>query len=327
MRTLLLLLLALPAAARDQVAATVGTRTIGVAEIDAKIATALEAAERDHHQKVYTLRREQLDELVEAALLEAEAKRRGVEVAALLEAEVTAKAEKPTEAETKAVFEQFKERVGDASFEQVRGEIEAWLGQRARDERHQAFVADLRKRGQVRVALEPIRVKVSADGAGSWGAKEPKVTIVVFADYECPYCARGAGSLEEVMKTYGDRVRVVYRDFPLDFHKPAVPAASAARWAGAQGKYRQMHDGLYATQQDLSERSSAAAMARLKLDAEAFAACQADDKTAEAVAADQRAGAAAGVEGTPAFFINGILLSGAQPAEAFAEIIEDELMR
>ena len=215
----------------------------------------------------------------------------------------------------------------DATFDQVRGEIETFLIQRGQEVRHGEFITELKRNGDVRIALEPIRVKVAAEGAGDWGAKDPKVTIVVFADYECPYCARGAGSLAEVMEKYGDRTRVVYRDFPLEFHKAAIPAAIAARCAGKQGKYHAMHDALYATQQDLSERSIAAAVTRLKLDEKAFAACQADPKTAKGVADDHAAGAAAGVEGTPAFFINGIPLSGAQPAEAFAEIIEDELAR
>lgn len=327
MRTLPLLLLAFPALAADPVAATVGKTRILVSAVDAEIGPALAAAERDYRKKLYELRREKLDELVRARLLAAEAKKRGVDVEALLRAEVDAKTPTVEESDARALYEQFKHRMNDASFEQVRGEIDAFLRQRGQETRRGEFLAELRRAGDVRVALQPIRVKVAAEGAGAWGPKGAKVTIVVFADYECPYCARGAGSLDEVMERFGEQIRVVYRDFPLEFHKAAVPAAIAARCAGQQGQYHAMHDALYATQQDLSERSIAAAVARLKLDEKAFATCQVDPKTAQGVADDQAAGAAAGVEGTPAFFINGIPLSGAQPAEAFAEIIEEELGR
>lgn len=327
MRTLLLLSIAMPALAAKPVAAAAGKDQVLVSQVDAELAAELEAADREHRKKVYELRREKAEAMLTERLVEAEAKRRGVDVEALLKAEVVDKIEAPTEADARAMYQQFEDRMQGATFDQVRGELELFLKQRAQQDRQAAFVADLWVKSGAKILLEPVRVPVGVEGAGAWGPEEAKVTIVVFADYECPYCAKGADSLHAVTKKHAKDVRIVYRDFPLDFHQSAVPAAIAARCAGAQGKYREAHDALYASQRDLSERRLSKIAEELQLDAAAYAKCQVDPKTAAAVAADQAAGAAAGVSGTPAFFINGIPLTGAQPAESFLELVRDELAR
>ena len=171
-------------------------------------------------------------------------------------------------------------------------------------------------------------LRVLRGGAGAWGAAEgAPVTVVGFADYECPYCVRAAHSIEAVLERYGDKVRFVFRDYPLDFHAGARPAAVAARCAGKQGRYREMHDALFAIEGELNAEMIAAAAQKVELVREAYAKCLEDPAVGAAVDADMKTGEAIGVEGTPAFFVNGIPLSGAQPPEAFAEIIEAELSR
>ncbi len=310
-------------------AATIGDQSITVSEIDATIVGALEVARREHRQRLYELRREALGSIVESRLLDAEGKRRGLDQGALLKAEVDEKTPEPEEATVRAVYAKYKDSMEEqVSYETVKEEIQTYLRSEGQKTRYQAFVAELRAKAVVRLVLEPERVEVPPGGAGAWGAAEgAPITVVVFADYECPYCVRAAHSMEAVLERYGDKVRFVFRDYPLDFHKGARPAAVAARCAGQQGLYREMHDALFAVEGELNDETIAAAAQKVKLDRAKYAKCQADPAMAQAVDTDMKAGEAIGVEGTPAFFVNGIPLSGAQPPEAFAEIIEAELAR
>ena len=133
--------------------------------------------------------------------------------------------------------------------------------------------------------------------------------------------------MKQIHETYGDKVRVVFKHNPLPFHKDA-PLASQAAWAAQQqGKFWEMHKVLFQNQSGLTAENFTKWAGELKLNLEDFAKCSADPAVKAAVDADMQAGAAAGVDGTPAFFINGISLSGAQPLEAFVNTIDAELER
>jgi protein-disulfide isomerase len=133
-------------------------------------------------------------------------------------------------------------------------------------------------------------------------------------------------TVQEVMKTYGDKVRLVHRDFPLPFHPQARPAAEAARCAEAQGKFWEYHSKLFASQ-DLSTEKLQALATEVGLDRAKFDACVSKQQFNEGIDKDVADGTDAGVTGTPAFFINGRMLSGAQPFEKFKEVIDEELAR
>ena len=283
---------AAPAAAVT--AATIGDQSITVSEIDASIAGALEVARREHRQRLYELRREALGEIVESRLLEAEGKRRGLDRGALLKAEVDDKTPEAEEATVRAVYDQYKDRMEEkASYEAVKEEIQAYLRSEGQKARYQAFVAELRAQAVVRLVLEPERVEIPPGGAGAWGAAEgAPVTVVGFADYECPYCVRAAHSIEAVLERYGDKVRFVFRDYPLDFHAGARPAAVAARCAGKQGRYREMHDALFAIEGELNAEMIAAAAQKVELVREAYAKCLEDPAVGAAVDADMKTGEA-----------------------------------
>jgi protein-disulfide isomerase len=130
-----------------------------------------------------------------------------------------------------------------------------------------------------------------------------------------------------VRETYGDKVRWVFRHFPLDFHAQAEKAGEGAACAGEQGKFWEMHDLLWANTAKLQVADLKAHAATLGLDAPKFGACLDSGRYAGLVAADLEAGQGFGVSGTPAFFVNGRPLVGAQPFEAFAQVIDDELQR
>lgn len=172
---------------------------------------------------------------------------------------------------------------------------------------------------------EPSRVSVSADDDPSWGPADAPVTIVEFSDFQCPYCARVAPTIKQIKETYGDSVRIVYRDYPLPMHENAQKAAEAAECADDQGTFWEYHDMLFANQGALDAASLKRYAGELELNTAEFDSCLDSGKHADEVRKDMAEGSSYGVSGTPAFFVNGILVSGAQPFSAFQQIIDSEL--
>lgn len=304
----------------------IGGAAITLAEVDAQVAEGLCRARIEARQKLDELRQGSLTRLVDERLLEAEAKRQKLDGVEALLKKALGNLPAPSPAAVEAFYTQYQDRMQGAKLEEVAPKIREVLAQQAEQEAFQKLVGGLRAAASVVEDLPPLRMPVEAKGPARGPDKAP-ITIVMFSDYECPYCSRGVESVEAVRARYPQQVRLVYRDYPLEFHKNAVPAAVAARCAGAQGKFWEMHDVLYQNQRALDADALKGHAAGLGLDAGKFAACAADPAQAKAVAEDMAAGAALGVSGTPAFFINGIALSGAQPAEAFAAIIDRELAR
>jgi len=169
------------------------------------------------------------------------------------------------------------------------------------------------------------RFKAEVKGAPIKGAKDALVTIVQFSDYQCPFCSRVEPTINQVMKEYNGKVRVAWRDLPLPFHPNAMPAAIAARAAGDQGKYWEMHDKIFADQQHMDRETYEKYAGELGLNMGKFKAALDAQKGKESIEADAAAGGKIGARGTPAFFINGKFLSGAQPFEAFKAKIDEEL--
>jgi protein-disulfide isomerase len=134
-------------------------------------------------------------------------------------------------------------------------------------------------------------------------------------------------SLDQVMKEYDGRIRLVFKDFPLPFHDLAMPAHEAARCAGAQGRYWPYHDRLFERQPSFQREQLIGYAFELGLDRERFTRCLDDHLERPAVQASFAEGRALGVRSTPTFFVNGTPLVGAQPVEAFREAIEDALKR
>jgi protein-disulfide isomerase len=143
------------------------------------------------------------------------------------------------------------------------------------------------------------------------GRRDAKVTVVEFSDFQCPYCSRAVPAVRDVEKEFKDDVRVVWKHLPLPFHPQAMSAALAAEAARRQGKFWQMHDALFATQQSLSEGAFVKAARELGLDVERFERSMRDPATRQRVEEDGKAAAAAGVTGTPTFVVNGEVVLGA----------------
>jgi protein-disulfide isomerase len=178
-----------------------------------------------------------------------------------------------------------------------------------------------------RGAESPELFKVPLGDAPARGNAEAKVTVVMFSEFQCPFCARVQPAIEQIQNTYGEDVRFVWRHLPLPFHDRAVPAALAAEAAREQGRFWEMHDQLFAHQQALGPEDLEARARALGLDLARFRASMAAEGARARIDGDRRLGETLGVSGTPSFFINGHRLIGAQPFASFKAVIDAELGR
>jgi protein-disulfide isomerase len=163
------------------------------------------------------------------------------------------------------------------------------------------------------------------------GSKDAKVTIVEFSDFECPYCGMYyENTYKQIKETYVEtgKVNYIFRDFPLSFHEDAYPSALAAECLKEQkgdSAYFKLHDRMFENQDKLSYENFEKWAKEFGADGGKFKTCFDNDKYKEEIASDMKDGQSVGVQGTPAFFVNGRFLSGAQPFENFQAIIEEEL--
>lgn len=314
------LCLAMTGVAAAEPLATVGGRPIDRTAVEARVRPRLTELDVQRYEAL----REGVDALIAEDVLQQEAKARGVTVEALEREEIVNKVGQPTDAELKEVYEANREALGEMTLEQARPHIVEYLRQQKVQERRNAYLKELRAKYKAVVLLKPPVIQVSAAGRPVRGGANAPVTIIGFSDYECPYCKAAEATIGQVLKTYGDRVRYVHRDFPLAFHQNAFAAAEAAACANAQGKFWEYHARLFAAQ-DLSADKLKAIAGDLGLDRKKFDECLGARQFKARVEQDMADGAAAGVSGTPAFFINGRMLSGAQPFERFKEVIDEEL--
>lgn len=278
----------------------------------------------------HELRRQALDNMVLQELVKAEATKQGKTEEEFLRAELEKDTAQPSDEEIKKFFEQVKGNLPEgATLDQVRGQIVNYLTGQQRQERARAYFDDLRKKNNVAITLpSPAVQRKQAEAIGpSKGPEGAKVTIVEFSDFQCPFCGRAAQTVDKVMATYAGKVRLHFRHYPLDFHKEAPKAHEASMCADDQGKFWEYHDELFRNQKALQPEQLKGYAKKLGLDAAKFDACLDSGKYKPAVDKDLADGQKLGVSGTPAFFINGVPLSGAQPFEQFQQIIDEELAK
>lgn len=165
------------------------------------------------------------------------------------------------------------------------------------------------------------------DSDAYMGSKDAKVTIIEFSDFQCPYCKIAEETISKVVENYKDKIRLVYKHFPIQGHKNAEKAAEAAECAKDQEKFWEMHDLMFENQSKLEIADLKKYALDLNLNSSEFDNCLDSGKYTGKVQNDMDAGISYGVSGTPAFFINGQFLNGAQPVEKFREIIDAELAR
>jgi protein-disulfide isomerase len=308
-------------AAADDVLATVGTKSFTRSDIETLVKPKLVEIEA---QK-FEIMREGLDEAIATELFKLESAARKITPEQLEKDEIDAKIPAPTDAEIQKVYDDNKEDLQGQTLEAVKPQIVEYLKAEKSQGRRAAFISELKAKYKTVDNLRAPKVEVATAGRPERGGAKAAVTIVEFSDYQCPFCKRGEDSVQKVFDTYGDKVKIVFRDYPLPFHERARPAAEAAACANAQGKFWEYNKKLFANQGALSDDNLKAYAKDLGMDSAKFDECYAKKPGSAAIDKDLMDGAAAGVNGTPAFFINGRSLSGAQPFEKFKEIIDEEL--
>jgi protein-disulfide isomerase len=276
--------------------------------------------------EAYDFHANALERMIDERLVVAEAKRRNLSGPELYAAE-TRDAGQVSDEQVKAWWDQHGAQLQGATYETAAPEIRATMAEKNTKERWQTYVLSLREQAIVTIEMEPPRYAVEAIGPMR-GADAAPVTIVEFADFECPFCRRATPAISELLARYEGRVRVFYRHYPLKFHAEARPAAEAAVCADEQQQFWGMHDQLMAAKTQLTpELIDETAKSLAGMDLERFHSCLSEGRAKATVERDMQAGNALGVSGTPAFFVNGILLSGALPIDAFAKVIDAELAR
>ncbi|MBA3805061.1 MAG: DsbA family protein [Acidobacteria bacterium] len=242
-------------------------------------------------------------------LLEAEAKRRNTTAEALMKAEITDKIKHPTEADVTKFYEENKARMNGADLATVRAEIVTYLELPERQKLEQSFAQKLRAGAQIRLLItepELLVEKISTDDDPSRGAADAPITVIEFTDFQCPACREIHPVLDELLKTYGNRVRFVVRDYPLDQHPQARKSAEAAAAANAQGKFFEYAAALFKNQDALDVAALKKYAADLGLDQARFNAALDGGTYAAEVQKDVLDGDEYGIDSTPTIFINGV---------------------
>jgi protein-disulfide isomerase len=309
--------------------ATVGAQSITLEEVDDRAMR--EPTERFGNvrlsQALHQARRLALDELVGRALIDQEAKRLGLERTTLIDQEINSKVRSVTDADVESWYKANQARVQGAPLDDARSAIRAYLTQERVDTVRRQYLDTLRVKTTVRITLEPPRQRVSIGKAPAKGPAGAPIEIIEFSDFQCPFCQKANAIVDQVLKEYGDRIRFAYRHFPLPNHPDARPAAEASQCAAEQNRFWPYHDKLFANPSRLSTVDLKQHAADLGLEAKAFNSCVDTHKYGADVQADIEAGVVAGGDATPAFFINGRMVSGAQPFDVFKRVIDEELAR
>lgn len=292
-----------------------------------EIATSFRSEIAAQEEEIYRAERVFLQRLVDDRKMAAVAAAQG-KTAEQLERELAASVPPPSADEVQFMinYEMARRRAGSSGANSEQQVAQAILDARVSQKKRQ-LVEHAKQQPNVEYLIQAPRVVVSADDDPRRGPANAPVQIVMWSDFECPYCAQAEPVLARIRDAYGDKVAVTFRDFPLPIHPLAMMAAKSANCSAASGKYWEFHDLLFANQGDLTRDKIGAIADTLSLDRNALAKCYDSPATTAEIEKDVADGRALGVDSTPTFFVNGRMLAGAQTFEQLATVIDDELSR
>jgi len=311
-----------------QVLATVGGADVTMDDIRARVGETLDQIETRYQLDRAKTVETTLQEVLRDRVLLAEARKQGTTVEAMIASEAGGNLT-PTDIEVSAWYAENRARVGGRALAQVRAQIVQYLTAQKREEAQAALQQRLNEQYGVEVFLKKFRLAFDDAHAPVSGPDDAPVTLVEFSDFECPYCGGFFPTLQQIKANYADRVRVVYRQFPLtNLHPNAFKAAEASMCADAQGHFWELHDLMFQEQNRLSVRDLKEKAGRLGLDQEEFDQCLDSGRFVELIQQDFAEGKRVGVTGTPALFLNGVPVEGgAVGYSVLQNLIEQELKR
>lgn len=282
----------------------------------------------DAEMKLFDIKFNKLNSLILEKLMKADPKKKGLTNDQYMEKYIASKVQ-VTDKEIQdfiverkvpknQVNDQIKERIKNyLSVDKKRVAVQAWIAERTKKTGIDVyFEKPKRPTFDVKVGDSPFA-----------GGKNAKVEVVEFSDFQCPFCAKGAEVVTQLKKKYGNKIKVVFKQYPLPFHSQAKGAAIAALCANEQSSdfFWKLHDKMFADQSKLSIDSIKATAKELGVKTDAFNKCLDSKKYMAQVEKDIQQGKGLGVKSTPTFFVNGQLIAGAQPLEVFSEVIDQEL--
>jgi protein-disulfide isomerase len=303
---------------------------VQLATLEAQLREELRDLDVQYQLQRYELLHRALDSQVRESLLERERVRRGLaSTEELIAVEVDARTQEPSEAEVLAEFERIRAQMPETTFESMKPHLAEQLRAYNRELRREQFLRELRSAAGLEIdfpypAVERVHIPVQ-DHDPVLGPASAAVTIVEFAEYQCYYCADVAPMLQRLVDEHPGKVRVVFKDFPNPTHEGSRLAAVAAHCAGAQGKYWEMGKILLKNPSRIKHEQLRRYADGLGLDGDRWESCMREPVWNDRVDADIQAGRRAGVGSTPTFFVNGLVVIGAQPYERFVSLVEQEL--
>ncbi|MFZ2447099.1 MAG: thioredoxin domain-containing protein [Syntrophobacteraceae bacterium] len=311
----------------SDIVARVGDEAITDSRLEVLVGPKLLELRKD----VYRLKREKLDQLVVELIIQKAAKEKGQTIEQFLDEAVPASNMVATEQEVDKYLQDNHERTKDwpGAREELRARVKTFLEQQRRALAVTAYARTLDQQFGVQVYLSPPRppnVKVDITGAPVQGPGDAPVTIIEFSDYECPACRSTHLTVKRLKEIYGNRIRWIFRDYPLRQHKSAFKAAEAAHCAADSGKFWEYQDVVF-TSDKLDPESLVKYAAELGLPSDSFRRCLDEGKHKATVENSLRAATQSGVDRTPSFIINGALLTGGPAFEVFKTKIDEELQK
>lgn len=268
-----------------------------------------------------------LDQEVENVLLKLEADARKISVEELINQEVESKVKEVNEEEISKFAQE--RNIPKEQFAGLKDKIKAYLSRSTSTDAKSKFAAELKKKYTVKYNLEkPAKAKVKfkeQTGDPATGNLNSKITVVEFSDFECPYCAKGADVFKKLKAEYSDKVKFIFKQFPLSFHKNAQAAAEASLCANEQGKFFEYHDTLFTNNKALEKENLSKYAASINLDAAKFKECLDSGRMKAKVEQDMKEGQEYGITGVPAFIIDGELVVGAVPYEEVKTVLDEAL--
>lgn len=280
-------------------------------------------------KREYDLKMDRVNRLMTEKLLGAEAKKAGMPLDQYIDKKVVKGEIKISDAEMKKFIADKKIPESQIN-DQIKERIKSYMQNEKRQNLIQAEISRLTKSKPVEVYFEKPKMDVKvelAEHTPILGKKGAKVTIVEFSDFQCPFCSRGADTVHEIAKKYGNKVVIGFRHFPLPMHKEARPASEASMCVNEQGadKFWKFHDKVFKNQQSLDDANLEKFAKESGANIDKFKECYSSKKYAKVVQEDMDYGEKVGVRSTPTFFVNGQIVNGAVPIEQFSEMIDEEL--
>lgn len=311
----------------DEVALVIEGESVSIADLHEHMQQQfLEELLRQSDDELYTMHEQAIRDLVQRRAIDTAAAEEGITSDELF-VKITSQSSGASVQDVTSWYTENQSRLRGARLEDVADRIKEMLDSEAEARTWAEYIAPRVEGLDWQMKIEPPRAQLAATRLIR-GPEDAPVTIMTFSDYQCPYCVRSEPVLAEVLERFPEDVRVIHRHFPLDsIHPFARPAAEAAMCADEQGQFWEFHDAIFAEGGRLTTDSFGAIGKSLKLDEAALKQCMAERRYEAFVQADLEAGEAAGVTGTPAFFVNGIAMKGARDADELSRVVEAELAR